>query len=670
MRRYAAAALLAGSLAGPAGPAASAAGTPAAHASPAATVAAHAWTGVRTAHLDVVTDAPRSVALRVALRLESLHASLAGLLPPLVVEASPVQVIVFRDASLAQAYAPTWRGLQDEVAGFSHAGPDRRRVVFADDQGRTPSVAQHEYVHSLLDVASPDAPLWLNEGLAEYFSTFTADDGRAVLGSPVYPHLEWLAAHDLMPLRRLFAIEHASPEYHEGDRRGTFYAQSWALTHLLLSGSEHDVERLGRVVAACGEGVRFETAFEREFGSVQGLSQRLVAYLEAGQWSRRMWQMAAPSGAVSPRVRERVPAAEVLGSLALELLSRPVPQREDAEEHLSRALALDPRAPDALAGMGWLELQRGRRTEARGWFERALSVAPVSPTAVRVIASQLLADAGRGETQEASKDERRPTATYVRSALERALAVTPDDAELLALLARSWVVWYGDDPAPGWEPAVRAARALPGRPDVQLDLLALAALTGRDAEAQRIFDQRFRDAGTADTRHAARSALLAADVSHANRSLEGGDTAAAEARLEAARARVADDPELARDAQRYLDDLRRANRLAAEAQQENRAIAEYNDGVNASNAGHYAEAEAAFRRAASISARPEFQAGARRLATRMRQQLDGERAFALARQGRVTEAIAIFEAMDRASMSAEDRKWLDTNLARLRARQH
>jgi len=54
----------------------------------------------------------------------------------------------------------------------------------------------------------------------------------------------------------------------------------------------------------------------------------------------------------------------------------------------------------------------------------------------------------------------------------------------------------------------------------------------------------------------------------------------------------------------------------------------------------------------------------------MRQQRDGERAFALARSGQVGEAIAIFEAMDRSSMSAEDRKWLDTNLARLRAQKH
>src|SRR5262249_4083572 len=171
---------------------------PTAHASPAATVAAHTWCGVDTPHLEVLTDATRSVGTRVALRLEELRQALAVLAPPLVQDADPVQVIVFRDATLAAAYAPTWRGIRDEVAGFSPPGPDRRRLVFPDDGGRTPSVAQHEYLHSLLDVAYPEAPLWLNEGLAEYFSTFTADGGRAHAGAPVRGHVEWLEAHDMM----------------------------------------------------------------------------------------------------------------------------------------------------------------------------------------------------------------------------------------------------------------------------------------------------------------------------------------------------------------------------------------------------------------------------------------------------------------------------------------
>src|SRR5436309_9027521 len=124
-------------------------------------VSARTWTEVDTPHLQVVTDAGRAVGERVATRLEDLRQALAVLAPPLVVEAAPVQVVVFRDAALAAAYAPRWRGLHDEVSGFFHAGPDRRRVLFVDDRGGTPSVSQHEYLHSLLDVALAAAPLRL-----------------------------------------------------------------------------------------------------------------------------------------------------------------------------------------------------------------------------------------------------------------------------------------------------------------------------------------------------------------------------------------------------------------------------------------------------------------------------------------------------------------------------
>src|SRR5439155_1233507 len=128
--------------------------------------------------------------------------------------------------------------------------PDRRRLLFQDDPSHLPSVAQHEYTHALLDAAMPEAPLWLNEGLAEYLSTFTATADRAQAGAPVQAHLDWLRTHDLMPLPELFAIGAGSAAYHEGDRRGTFYAQSWLLTHMILSGTDDDLSRLGRVLAA------------------------------------------------------------------------------------------------------------------------------------------------------------------------------------------------------------------------------------------------------------------------------------------------------------------------------------------------------------------------------------------------------------------------------------
>lgn len=50
-----------------------------------------------------------------------------------------------------------------------------------------------------------------------------------------------------------------------------------------------------------------------------------------------------------------------------------------AEEYLRRALAEDPRFPDALLQMGEVSLDRGKALQARGFVERYLDVAKASP---------------------------------------------------------------------------------------------------------------------------------------------------------------------------------------------------------------------------------------------------------------------------------------------------
>jgi hypothetical protein len=244
--------------------------------------------------------------------------------------------------------------------------------------------------------------------------------------------------------------------------------------------------------------------------------------------------------------------------------------------------------------------------------------------------------------------------------------LAPDDPELEALLARSYVVSPGADPSPGWPHVARACEALPGRQDLLLDKLALAALLGRDAEANEIFDAHFRDALRPELARAARHALLVGDVRAANQLLAHGDYAGAEARLRASRERLADDAEVARAADSYIDQLHAAaagNRATAN---ENAAIGEYNAGVRAANAARYAEAAAAFRRAAAASGRDAFRHQALRKAVSMDLHVRGERAMALARSGDVAQALALLQGMDRAGMSEEDRRWLDHNVGELK----
>ena len=91
----------------------------------------------------------------------------------------------------------------------------------------------NEYTHYLVSREYSYLPLWIEEGCAEFYSTFYARKDRAEIGLPVESHVHLLQDNTLIPLGDLFAMSTESTDYNEGKRQGIFYAQSWALYHYL-----------------------------------------------------------------------------------------------------------------------------------------------------------------------------------------------------------------------------------------------------------------------------------------------------------------------------------------------------------------------------------------------------------------------------------------------------
>ena len=129
---------------------------------------------------------------------------------------------------------PVANGRTVPVDGFFVDGADTNYITMNVEAGEQAfPVVFHEFSHLLLNGAFAQAPLWFNEGLAEYFSTFevTNDGRRALIGKPIGRHVALLRERRLK-LSQLFAIGPGSKEYtREGIERELLYAQSWALVH-------------------------------------------------------------------------------------------------------------------------------------------------------------------------------------------------------------------------------------------------------------------------------------------------------------------------------------------------------------------------------------------------------------------------------------------------------
>lgn len=119
---------------------------------------------------------------------------------------------------------------------------DTHLAVYAQWGDRVGEDLRHEVTHGYLHAAAPHLPLWLDEGLAEYYEVAP---GRGGLNLAHLERLErWRRSGLWAPdLARLEAI---GPT---GELSQIDYAESWAWVHLMLHSSPQAADQLRRYLA-------------------------------------------------------------------------------------------------------------------------------------------------------------------------------------------------------------------------------------------------------------------------------------------------------------------------------------------------------------------------------------------------------------------------------------
>ncbi len=244
------------------------------------------WRRVDSPNFVVIGEVGARELIDVAAQFEGFHETLRRLLGEVVTSTTvPTIVIVFPSDRAFTPFMPVFQGKTLEVGGRFLGAPDINYIAIVSDgrPGRLRTIF-HEYAHLVMSNMSRHVPIWLSEGMAEYHSTFELMQGgrEAVLGGPIESHValltETLKKASLLTLEELVNVDKYSPLYNENDRRSVFYAQVWALTHLIVRGEPNRLQQLGVYFDRVSKGVPSARAWQEAFGSLN-IARELERYI-------------------------------------------------------------------------------------------------------------------------------------------------------------------------------------------------------------------------------------------------------------------------------------------------------------------------------------------------------------------------------------------------------
>ncbi len=415
------------------------------------------WVRVETPNFILYGETGAGRLREVAEEFERFRNALGRVIPGADTPAAvPTVVVVFNSARSFEPYVPRFNGKPIRLGGYFFSSDDMNLVAFAD--GKRDELLRtifHEYVHLVIDNVSDGMPLWLNEGLAEYYSTFQVEAGGrgALVGRAIPAHLDLLTHRRHLTIPELLAVDADSPSYNEGERQTLFYAQSWALVHMLVSGSPNRSPLLGQYGRLVAGGTPSLEAWHQIFKDAP-IARELQSYIARDGMSgfRYRFNESIPTvKSYSTRVSEG-DAQAVLGDLL-----RRVAEADETSARFEKAVALTPVSARALALYGLLRLDEDKPDAALP----LLMAAAKDKTDWLV---QYHVATGLTRIITTTDDPEGTVIATARQALAIAQAARPDLANGYALAARLDTA-EGTDATRALQSIRRARTVSPGRED-------------------------------------------------------------------------------------------------------------------------------------------------------------------------------------------------------------
>jgi len=370
------------------------------------------WRLTKSEHFEIYSQSADDTARSALLWFEQLRAFFLQQTGLKLDHSPAVRVIGFRSPKEYEPYR-----LHAIADAYYVASGSRDYIVMAGLGAGEFPVAAHEYAHLILRACGLNDPPWLNEGMAEFYSTVRIGAHGSNLGAAPLANIQTLRRSSWMPLSAFLALPAGSLGEDRG-RAGLYYAQSWALAEMLLLSPEYG-SRFPELIATLSSGApSLQTLTNMYAKSPDAITRDVHAWVDERQ---RFTPVALPgvvADAVAIRVSEVSPwrARALLADLLL------TSGQLDRAEALYRDLAKQsPGSAEVYAALGTIGLRQGDYSRARQEWKRAIDHGINDATLCYRYAA--LADMAGLPPAE------------IQPALERAISLQPDYDDALYKLA-------------------------------------------------------------------------------------------------------------------------------------------------------------------------------------------------------------------------------------------
>src|SRR4249919_3003595 len=161
-----------------------------------ATPSAADWRRLDSPNFTVVGDVSARELRDMAVKFEGFREALSRVISERATAAAvPTIIIVFPTEKAFTPFKPIYQGKpRTDVTGFFAPGANLNYILVQSGGVATDRIIFHEYAHLIVSNVMPNPPVWLNEGLAEFYSTFRLMGGgkQAQIGLAIGEHLQLL----------------------------------------------------------------------------------------------------------------------------------------------------------------------------------------------------------------------------------------------------------------------------------------------------------------------------------------------------------------------------------------------------------------------------------------------------------------------------------------------